>query len=70
MRRDELCDGMRVGRFVVVRDLEGRTHALAAGSIAALCETDDGALLMLPGGRLVHVGHTLDVVLGWLAGTC
>ena len=63
-----LEEGERVGRFVVVRDVEGRIHALAAGSVAAVCETDDGALLMLPGGRMVHVPRPLRVVLDWLDG--
>jgi hypothetical protein len=61
-----LAEGTRVGRFVILRDLEGRTHAVAAGAVAAVCETDDGALLMLPGGRMVHVPQGLGVVLGWL----
>ena len=63
-----LEEGERVGRFVVVRDVEGRVHALAASSVAAVCETDDGALLMLPGGRMVHVPRPLRVVLDWLDG--
>lgn len=63
-----LLEGTRVGRFVVLRDLEGRTHAVAAGSVAAVCETDEGALLMLPGGRLVHVPQAMETVLGWLDG--
>ena len=63
-----LHEGDRVGRFVVVRDLEGRTHAVAAQSVAAVCETDDGALLLLSGGRIVHVGRSMRKVLGWLDG--
>lgn len=61
-------DWQRIGRFLVVRDLEGHRHALAAGSIAAICETDDGVLLMLPGGRLVHVATTLGGILARLDG--
>ena len=64
----ELSEGERVGRFVVLRDLDGRVHAVAAGSVAAVCETDDGALLMLPGARLLHVPQPMAVVLGWLDG--
>ena len=64
----ELSEGERVGRFVVLRDLDGRVHAVAAGSVAAVCETDDGALLMLPGARLVHVAQPMAVVLAWLDG--
>lgn len=64
--RDPLEEGERVGRFVILRDVDGRTHAVAPGSIAAICETDDGAVLMLPGGRMVHVPKPIAVVLGWL----
>lgn len=64
----DLREGGRVGRFVVVRDLDGRVHAVAAGSIAAACETDEGTLLMLPGGRMVHVPRPMAVVLAWLDG--
>ena len=65
---DRLEDRLRVGRFVVLRDLDGRTHAVAATSVGAMCETDDGTLLMLPGGRMVHVPQALATVLGWLDG--
>ena len=63
-----LEDGQRIGRFVVLRDLAGQRHAIAAGSVGAVCETDDGSLLLLPGGRLVHVGQPLATVLAWLDG--
>ena len=65
---DELSEGERVGRFVVLRDIEGRVHAVAAGSVGAVCETDDGTLLMLPGARLIHVPRPMGVVLAWLDG--
>lgn len=68
MTDNPLAEGQRVGRFVIVRDIEGRVHALAVGSVAAACETEDGTLLMLPGGRMVHVPRILTVVLGWLDG--
>ena len=65
---EALADGERRGRFVVMRDLDGRTHAVAAGSVGAVCETDDGVILMLPGARLLHVPQSLGVVLAWLDG--
>lgn len=65
---DVLHEGERVGRFVVMRDLDGGTHAVAAGSVAAVCQTDDGCLMMLPGGKLLHVGHPLTTILAWLDG--
>ena len=49
-------------------DIDGWTHAVAPGSIAAICEIDEGALLMLPGSRMVHVPKPIAVVLGWLDG--
>ena len=45
---------------------DGRRHAIAATSIAALCETDEGTLLMLPGGKLVHVHECMLLVLSWI----
>jgi hypothetical protein len=62
-----LVEGMRIGRFVVIRDIEGNRHAVAASAVAALCETDDGTLLMLPGGRLVQLQQGFEIVLNWLA---
>ena len=61
---ENIQDGERVGRFLIVRDIDGRRHALAAGAVSAVCETDDGSILMLPGGRLVHLQMPLaEVVL-------
>ena len=64
----DLSEGERVGRFVVLRDIEGRIHAVAAGFVGAVCETDDGTLLMLPGARLLHVSQPMATVLAWLDG--
>ena len=63
-----LLEGTRIGRFVLLRDLEGRSIAVAAGSVSAISETDDGALLMLPGGRMVQVPQAMETVLAWLNG--
>lgn len=63
-----LAEGERVGRFVVLRDLDGKLHAVAAGAVGAMCETDEGTILMLPGARLVHVPQGISTVLGWLDG--
>lgn len=63
---ERLVEGERVGRFVVLRDLEGRLHALSATAVSAACETDEGTILMLPGARLVHVPHDVRTVLTWL----
>ncbi len=63
-----LQEGERVGRFVVLRDRDGNFHAVAAGSVGALCETEDGVMLLLPGGRLIHIAHPMPTVLAWLDG--
>lgn len=66
MTVDPMEEGERFGRFVVLRDVEGRVHAVAVGAVSAVCETDDGALLLMPGGRMIQVDRPLEVVLGWL----
>ena len=63
---DPLEPGVRIGRFVVVRDVEGRAHAVAASAVAAVCAGEDGALLLLPGNRMLQVPQDLGTVLGWL----
>lgn len=68
MSAPEVEEGDRVGRFVVFRDREGRLHAVAAGAVGAVCETDDGGALLLSSGRLLHVECTLATVLAWLDG--
>lgn len=56
------------GRHVVVRDRDGRRTAVTRRAVSAVCETEEGgALLLLPGGRMVHVEEDLDTVLGLLA---
>ena len=62
---DRLQAGTRVGRFVVFRDVDGKTHAIAASAVVAICDADDGAVLLLPGGRMVRVPEDLATVLGW-----
>ncbi len=64
---ENTSQGERCGRYVVVRDADGRRHALAATAVSAICEADDGGcVLLLPGGRLVRLEGSLDTVLGWL----
>ena len=64
---EDLTDGSRIGRYVILRDVDGRRHAIAAGAILALGETDDGdTLLHLPGARTLQVSYSLQVVLAWL----
>ena len=63
-----LVEGRRIGRFVLLRDLEGRSLAVAVGAVSAVSETDDGALLVLPGGRMIQVPQAMETVLAWLDG--
>ena len=64
----DLEEGTRIGRFLVLRDMEGQRHAVAIGAVSALGETDHGTLLLLPGGRLIHVPQPMRRMLCWLAG--
>jgi hypothetical protein len=54
--------------FLVVRDQDGILHAVAAGAVTAVREVDDGAMLLMSGGRMLAVPRALRTVLGWLDG--
>ena len=63
---DTMEDGTRLGRYVLLRDAEGRRHALAVTSVVALSETDDGdTLLHLSGGRMLRTATPLTAALAW-----
>ncbi len=64
----DLGEGQRVGRYVLLRDVEGVLMAVAPGAVGAVCQTDTGAVLLLPGGRMVQVARPFETVLGWLDG--
>lgn len=59
-------DSDRVGRFVILRDAEGRLHAVAATAVAAICEEGGMTILLLPGGSLIRVDRGMETVPGWL----
>jgi hypothetical protein len=64
-----LAEGTRLGRYVVVRDVNGRRHALAATAVVAISEEEDGDIvLFLPGGRALRISVPLATVLDWLNG--
>ena len=65
---EPLEDGHRVGRYLVIRDVNGGRHAIGAGAVAAISELDDDSLLMLPGGRLLQVPWPMERILAWLDG--
>jgi hypothetical protein len=62
----EFSGGERHGRFVILRDIDGTTHAVAASSVSALCDAGTSTTLLLPGGRLLVVEETFLTVLNWL----
>ena len=67
---EELPDGTRVGRYVLLRDVDGQRHALSRTAIHAASEGEDGdTVLFLPGGKALRVGAPLAIVLDWLEGT-
>lgn len=68
MTRRDLEEGERVGRFVVLRDRDGQLHAISTSGVGAMCESDDGVLLLLPGGRLVNVQRPMSLLLAWFDG--
>lgn len=59
-------EGDRVGRFVILRDVDGRLHAILATSVSLVCEADGGSMLLLPGGRAIMVDRDMGQVLAWL----
>jgi hypothetical protein len=66
---DELADGTRIGRVLLVRDVDGRRHALASSAVIAASEAEDGdTLLFLPGGRALRLCVSLPQLLAWLDG--
>ena len=63
---EPLEEGARVGRYVVLRDSSGTLHAVSPVSVSALCEADDGTVLLLPVGRVIVLRQSLQTVLAWL----
>ena len=68
MARDQASrNGAGHDRYVVIRDCDGRRHAVARHAVSAVHEKEDGgSVLLLPGGRMVQVEDDLDTVLAWL----
>lgn len=61
-------EGDRIGRFVVFRDRDGHLLAIAAGAVSAICETDDGGVLVQFSGKLSYLDQPIATVLTWLDG--
>jgi hypothetical protein len=65
----DLTAGTRIGRYLVLQDIDGRRHALSATAVHGACEAEDGdTVLFLPGGRALRIDVPLATVLGWLDG--
>ncbi len=61
-------DGAQLGRFILVRDIDGRLHALSMSAVVAICAVeDDGSVLLLPGGRVVRLAQDVMQVAGWFS---
>ncbi|MBL6078191.1 hypothetical protein JMJ56_09255 [Belnapia sp. T18] len=60
-------EGMRIGRYLIVRDVDGRFHALSAAAVLAVCDDScGGSMMLLPGGRAVRLDQSIETVLTWL----
>ena len=68
MWSEDLEEGQRCGRYVIIRDADGQLHAVAATAVSVLRVVEDGTLLMLPGGRALLVDQSMGKVLSWLDG--
>jgi hypothetical protein len=61
--------GRWIGRYVVLRDVDGRAHAISITAVAAICtDEDESSVLLLPGGRLVRVDAPLEQAVAWFSG--
>ena len=64
----DLTEGTRVGRFLVLRDIDGNLYGVAASAVSVIRMTDDGTLMMLPGGKMLHTSRSMGTLLAWLDG--
>lgn len=65
-----IVHGERCGPFVLLRDVQGRRHALRGNAIVGMSETDeiaDETVLTIQGGRSLIVRASLDEVIAWFA---
>ncbi|MFC7738645.1 hypothetical protein ACFQX4_23210 [Roseomonas sp. GCM10028921] len=64
-RDDGLTDGTRIGRFVILRDVDGVRHAVSSGGVQAMGDLDGDTLVHLSGARTLRVPHSLATLLSW-----
>lgn len=60
--------GTRIGRFVVVRDVDGRLHAIALGAISAVSDDGEGGAMLMVHGMRLHVEQSVEAIMVWIAG--
>ncbi|MBV9748212.1 MAG: hypothetical protein JO157_05315 [Acetobacteraceae bacterium] len=59
----------RLGRFVLVRDVEGTLYAVAPSAVLVAVATEDGGTVaVLAGGRAVRFAEDLHTVASWFSG--
>ncbi len=59
----------RLGRFLMVRDVEGTLYAVAPTAVLVAVATEDGGTVaMLAGGRAVRFTEDVHTVAGWFSG--
>lgn len=60
--------GERVGRFLLIRDVEGRIHGIVPTAISAVCDDGDGgSVLVLPAARLLRTDTSVVEMLRLLS---
>ena len=61
------CIG-RIGRFLLLRDHEGRLMAVSPTALLVAAATDDGGTVaILAGGRSVRFEEDVETVAGWFS---
>lgn len=59
----------RLGRFLMVRDVEGTLYAIVPSAVLVAVATDDGGTVaVLAGGRAVRFGEDVETVAAWFSG--
>ena len=60
----------QLGRFLLVRDVEGTLYAVAQTALLVAVATEDGGTLaVLAGGHAVRLAEDLHTVATWFSGT-
>ena len=60
----------RLGRFLLVRDVEGTLYAVAPRAVLVAVATEDGgSVAFLSGGRAVRFAEDVRTVAGWFSAT-